>query len=661
MVRCDDGWFFDDAGRTLILRGCNLGGDCKVPYRPLNELPTIGEFHDYRGASFVGRPFPENEAAAHLDRLARWGFNVIRLLVTWEGLEPGAPGEYDDAYYDYIERVAAMAGERGIRVFVDPHQDAWSRWTGGDGAPAWTLEAVGFEPRSLHRSGAAFVHEYAGDPYPRMRWPSNYSRLGAATMFTLFFAGDDFAPSLKIDGKHARDFLQGRYIDAIARLMGRLSKYDAVIGVDALNEPGDGFIGATDLSRLEKALSKTGPMPTPFEAMAAGSGYPIEVGVYGVKGLAQGRIGSTTLGEHGLSAWKPGSECVWLREGVWDVSCGKPVLRKPDHFATVRGRAFDFNDDYLKPFAVRLGKAVAKAAGERRFNLFLETVPETGTPRWTPADTEAAGVAGLVNATHWYDGLTLYLKHWLGFAAYEKELDRVILGPKAVRRYFAAHLRRIRDSGLGAMGKAPSLVGEFGLPYDLNGAFAYRTGDYRLHVKALSAYYDAMDASLLSATIWDYTASNTHARGDGWNGEDLSIWNRDDFEAGRTETGDPRDAGGRALAGFVRPYARAVAGRPLSMRFYRRSGRFEFAFDPSRRGLGAAERKAAGAKVAGAAEAGDSGAETEIYLPDVQYPNGFGVSVSGGTHRVEDRDGYSLAFIVAEPGAARCSVTVERR
>ena len=46
----------------------------------------------------------------------------------------------------------------------------------------------------------------------------NVHKLAAGTMFTLFFAGKDFAPDLKIGDVNIQDFLQGHYIAAMARV-----------------------------------------------------------------------------------------------------------------------------------------------------------------------------------------------------------------------------------------------------------------------------------------------------------------------------------------------------------------------------------------------------------------------------------------------------------
>jgi len=52
-----------------------------------------------------------------------------------------------------------------------------------------------------------------------MVWGANYHRLASATMFTLFFAGDRFAPKTKIDGVPAQEFLQSHFLGAMATLV----------------------------------------------------------------------------------------------------------------------------------------------------------------------------------------------------------------------------------------------------------------------------------------------------------------------------------------------------------------------------------------------------------------------------------------------------------
>ncbi len=163
IVGCD---FKDGAGRTVMLRGVNLGGNSKTPYNPAGASHIKDSFYDYHNASFVGRPFPFSEADEHFSRLRQWGFNCLRLLVTWEAIEHAGPGLYDFAYLDYLQKIIEKAGEYGFYLFIDFHQDVWSRWSGGDGAPAWTLEAAGLNITALHQAGAAFLHQEAGDPFP---------------------------------------------------------------------------------------------------------------------------------------------------------------------------------------------------------------------------------------------------------------------------------------------------------------------------------------------------------------------------------------------------------------------------------------------------------------------------------------------------------------
>jgi len=288
MIRTDGPWFKDEANRRLLLRGINLSGSTKVPFTPNGATHLRENFFDHRTVSFVGRPFPLAEADEHLSRLRRWGFNFLRFLVTWEAIEHAGPGSYDEAYLDYVVQVIRKAAQHGFDVFIDPHQDVWSRFTGGDGAPGWTLEAGGFDLTRLHETGTAFVHAMTAGEYPRMIWPTNYHKLAAATMFTLFFAGNDFAPNTLVDGVPVQEFLQGHYIHAMQQLAIRLKDEPNVIGYDSLNEPHRGFAGLHNLNSIHPPFD-FGPSPTPLQSFALGDGIPQTVGVYeqGITGRRQ--------------------------------------------------------------------------------------------------------------------------------------------------------------------------------------------------------------------------------------------------------------------------------------------------------------------------------------------------------------------------------------
>lgn len=642
--------FVDDAGRNLILRGVNLGGSSKLPFSPDGRTHLREGFYDGKAVSFVGRPFPATECDGHFARLAGWGQRFIRFLVTWEAVEHEGPGLYDNAYLDYLETVVESAAKRGISLYIDPHQDVWSRWTGGDGAPLWTLEALGFEPRNFHASGAALLHQEMGDKYPRMQWFSNHARLACATMFTLFFGGDDYAPDINIDGTPVQEYLQEHYIAAMREVALRLAKYPNVVGIDSLNEPGEGFIGIGDARGRRPGFSMIGLSPSPWQAILAGEGIPVDVDRIGLRGLGIGVVGRERLGNPGIRAWKDGEDCVWRRAGVWDFEGETPVLKKPDWFAAKSG---GFNERHLKPFIAKFaagirgsegtakraspgggssgasreaaGEAAREAAGDTsRFAIFVEGVAQgEPQPEWGPSDPK-----GVVNSTHWYDALTLTYKRWTGFLAFDTERAAAVIGPKAVRKYFREALSRIALHSRDKMGGAPSLVGEFGLPFDLNGRRAFRRWNFHVHEIALSAYYDALDASLLDATIWVYTADNTHHRGDGWNGEDLSVYCAE-------------DGGGRGLRGFVRPYATATAGGIIAMSFERRSGSFELRYKPDATII----------------------APTEIFVPKIQYPDGFSLEALGcvvARRDDDDPDGPAWLEAKPEPGAAECLIVLRR-
>ena len=94
-------------------------------------------------------------------------------------------GVYDTEYLDYVYNLLALLPQYGMTSFLNMHQDVWSRYSGGSGAPAWTLEAVGFDLHALEESGAAWLLGVKGGGHieeERGIWPCGYQKLSAATM-----------------------------------------------------------------------------------------------------------------------------------------------------------------------------------------------------------------------------------------------------------------------------------------------------------------------------------------------------------------------------------------------------------------------------------------------------------------------------------------------
>jgi len=569
-MRVKDSLILDDEGRTLILRGVNLGGDSKIPYTaPGGEISP--DFLDRKKeVSFVGRPFPIEEAETHFRRLKKAGMTFLRFLVTWEAVEHEGPGIYDEEYLAYLRKILQIAEKEGISVFIDPHQDVWSRWTGGDGAPAWTMEKLGMNMDLLDRCGAAVTKQrytvcrdkpgMQSKPYPKMIWPSNYNRYAAATMLSLFFAGNTYAADLHIDGENIQWWLQGRYIAAFKHIQRRLKNCPNIIGWGSMNEPHFGFIGQKDLNTAEDAMIPFGLRPSPWQAIRAASGYQVKVPVYGMASMGKRISRYEIFNAEKISLFREGFSCPWKQAGVWDNEGGEPKLLKNNHFSLYQNRPAVFTDDFLKPFIIKYINAMKEANDQNFF--FIEGIPFStraeSHPSWNKSDP-----GNVLNAFHWYDGLSLFTKSFRSWFNVNLDTFKIILGKKNVSAYFKDCLAKGIKITREKMGNVPCFLGEFGLAFDLNNRGGFKKGDYSLHEEALSMYYDAVDANLLHCTIWNYSASNTNKYGDSWNEEDLSI-----FSEGKE----------RAVGGWKRPYPMATAGEPLSYTWDRKRKIFVYRF-----------------------------------------------------------------------------------
>jgi len=189
--------FLDTEGREIILHGTNIVDKSKE--------------HNY--LSWHG---PKEFAM-----MREWGFNCIRLVIIWDGVEP-EPGRYDDEYLAGVDKRIQWAKENGMYVILDMHQDLFSAKFGGDGAPDWAILDDG-KPH-IH-NGSIWSMAYFTSPAVQAAFDNFWSNKPAP------------------DGIG----LQDHFACAWQHVAERYADEPAVIGYDLFNEP---FPGSTILETL---------------------------------------------------------------------------------------------------------------------------------------------------------------------------------------------------------------------------------------------------------------------------------------------------------------------------------------------------------------------------------------------------------------------------
>lgn len=537
-LRIDGTKFRDDAGREITIRGMNFAADSKFPRYP--DLPShVKEgFFDGDNVSFVDRPGSKDEVRVHLARLKRWGYNTIRYPFTWEAIEHAGPGQYDEEFISHTIGILRIMKEYGFYVYMDPHQDVWSRFSGGSGAPMWSLYACGLDPQAFASTQAAFVQSQHPDPsdYPKMLWSTNYQRLVCQTVFTLFFAGKDFAPNAIINGQNIQDYLTDHYVNACKHLAQRIHEAgdledEVVIGWESWNEPNRGLIGYSDISVIpsDQKLRK-GTSPTAWQAILTGSGRACEIDTFDVGGMGPYKSGKELVDPQGSAAWlsseshdqkygwrrDPGwklGECLWAQQGVWDPTEDK--LLKKDYFLRVpsTGEELDyekFTNTYFMQHYRKYRDAIRSV--HKDAIMFCEAPVMELPPniRGTVDDDRLT-----VFASHYYDGLTLLTKHWnrwynvdvLGIlrGRYLSPFFAIKFGETAIRNCLRDQLKGLKDEGIKHLGEHPCVFTEIGIPYDMDDKFAYKTGDYTSQSLAMDANHFAIEGSGVAGfTLWTY-------------------------------------------------------------------------------------------------------------------------------------------------------------
>lgn len=569
-----DSEFCDKDGNAIQLRGVNLDPSVKFPAHPFlpTRVPTDTKtiLEDAEDVSFINHPLPLDQVELHVNKLRSLGYNCIRFPFTWESLEHKGPGQYDLEYIDYvIEVLRKIHSIGGIYVYLDPHQDVWSRFCGGSGAPLWTLYCAGFQPSGFRATEAAVLHsDYTEQKkdYPKMLWPTNYYKLACQTMFTLFFAGNDFAPKCKINGENIQDYLQGRFIDAVMFFYLRvrekapeLFEENCIIGLETINEPNCGFVGEKDLSTISKERNlKRGLTPTAFQSFMLGEGHPTVVEQYDISIFGPTKTGLSKIEPNGTSCWltteertevdarykwERGSEweadqCLWRLHGVWREGPSGPELIQKDYFARLPdSNQTEVNEHYFinHHFVEFYKKFHSKFRSiDRDALIFMQGMVFREPPK---ALSKEFIDERTVYACHYYDGMSLMFKTWnrrfnvdtFGIVRnkYLNPAFSIVLGESNIRKSIRRQLRDMKLEVKTTL-NVPCFFTEIGMPMDMDNRKAYKDGDFSSQISATDALLYALEGENLSYSLWCYCTKNGHNWGDEWNNEDFSIYSSED-------------------------------------------------------------------------------------------------------------------------------------
>ncbi len=591
---------------------------------------------------------------------------------------------HDLDYLKYYENLIKIAKDEGIYVLIDMHQDMFSRhlvsyyqenpqiqdqtgkeiplkdgsieklifsllppyddWMRGHGAPKWVVQTCLPEKEmdspywGLFRGWGALKTESGGldlsallkiqellsvldpnasglppwfdtfvDKLPKKGFkPSQTSdflplspwlvsgilSLDVDRCFASLFAGDVIFPNLKVDvdGKtksienlddpkkalDLKNYLQGHYENLWIKLAQIGKKYDNVIGYDIMNEPYGIFI------------------------MLAISTMVSQGKILDAKALMTNLLGD--LGEKIFNALNtlqllpldstPETLKEWGLEGV--------------DLAQVLDLNQNFEPKYLQKLYERMGQAIQKE--DPNAIIWFESSTGmrmlSGPSRfWDNPMTKPQGIQQLVYAPHYYPDI--YPQPNVQSVPRNFQLDEWLY------RDFTKPIEEEMHKSPTWLGNLPVVFGEFGTYFNFNGIENAKANGYLISGQILNAYYEAFEALNLSNMVWCVSPENENRLGDLWNREDFSV------VTFNVESTDPKSVDVRGWEGFMRPYVRASA-RPLISQFFNSIfHEIDFSADRSQ-SLFHYELKLGPSS---------NTIPTEIFVPQMQYPNGFKVDV----------------------------------
>ncbi len=216
----DRPYIADDQGRMVLFHGAVTAdlldfGNSARPNAPPPYPIDPAQYEGDRCPVIVTSAYPPL-CQSDLAQMAAFGFNSLRLPLSWSLLEPER-GRFDQTYVDRAAQVVDWARALGMYVIIDMHQNAYSRYVGpgqgvdlsaNSGAPAWATLTDGL-PSGLFLKNQREANGAVFEAFSNF-W---YNRSG----------------------------IQDEYIAAVSLLARRFKDDSTVAGYSVFNEPQPGW------------------------------------------------------------------------------------------------------------------------------------------------------------------------------------------------------------------------------------------------------------------------------------------------------------------------------------------------------------------------------------------------------------------------------------
>ncbi|CAH8537775.1 unnamed protein product, partial [Schistosoma turkestanicum] len=164
--------------------------------------------------------FPILLEPSSMKQLRDWGFNAIRLELSWFALKP-SEDVTNRAYLNIIEKIIDNAGLYGIYVIIDLHQDGLSERLGAiDAAPNWFMDKIRRPPKAF---------EY---PWPLTKAPSKANWFLTYATYESAHAFESIYQNVSGLWKYFGEYWM--------LAVNRFGKKDNVLGYNLINEPAPG-------------------------------------------------------------------------------------------------------------------------------------------------------------------------------------------------------------------------------------------------------------------------------------------------------------------------------------------------------------------------------------------------------------------------------------